>query len=89
MGISVANAALGGVMTAHHDRAEFEKVRAEAILRRRRLADAGPSSGPMPRRPSSRPITVPPSSGTVSSLPSSGPISSWPSSGPISTRRVP
>lgn len=75
MGITVANAALNGAMTAHYERAEFEKLRAEAILRRRRTAEAGPTSGLMSRSSTSRPPTIPPASGTVSTSPPSAPPS--------------
>jgi len=83
MGITVANVALNGVITAHYERAEFEKLRAEAILRRRRTADAGPASGPT-SSPTSSP-TSGPTSGPLSRGPSSRPIASPSSSGPVST----
>ncbi|MCC6555610.1 MAG: hypothetical protein IT372_21825 [Polyangiaceae bacterium] len=35
MGVSVFNAACGGIVTAHHSRASFERIRAQVILRRR------------------------------------------------------
>lgn len=63
MAISVYRAAVGGVVTAHYDRREFDKVRAEAILRRRRLSEPPPASGPLSSR-----------SGPVSSR--TGPLSS-------------
>jgi C4-dicarboxylate-specific signal transduction histidine kinase len=42
MGITIADVALGGVLTSHNDRRAFERVRAEATLRRRREADRSP-----------------------------------------------
>jgi hypothetical protein len=38
MGVTVANVALGGIVTAHHERAKFEKLRTETIARRRRAS---------------------------------------------------
>lgn len=45
MAVTLVSAAVGGVISAHHDRIAFDKLRAEAILRRRRIVDMPPESG--------------------------------------------
>jgi len=71
MAISVYRAAVGAVITAHYDLREFDKARAEAILRRRRKSEPPPASGPVSSW-----------GGPVSSR--SGPVSSR--GGPMSSR---
>jgi len=44
MGVSVFNAALGGIVTAYDNRSDFERRRAEVIWRRRQEADMPPPS---------------------------------------------